>query len=284
MIFDYSGRLYTFGCSMTQYKYPTWADILGQKFKHYENWAQPGAGNNYIFNSIIECLQRNDITEKDTLIIMWSGIARIDSYQFNEWSHTVGQFVNKDNNSALLSCPDGYEIISYAYFNAVDQLLELKKLNYQMLSFTGYDNNTRAGKLYKSTLDKIKKVNFNQNNKKIKKIHNLNLLDLYNRLSGLGWPLLDDILDNNLDNVEDHIIMEINDFKKVINKNRHLYYDTEDTIDPHPTPNQHLEMLTKYFPNNLSSSTTTSYINDIDYKYVNSIKFDFKKSVPNERL
>ena len=44
-MFNYTGRLYTFGCSMTSYFYPTWADILGQEFSYYENWGEPGAGN-----------------------------------------------------------------------------------------------------------------------------------------------------------------------------------------------------------------------------------------------
>lgn len=283
-MFNFQGRLFTFGCSMTSYTYPTWADILGSKFSYYENWGMPGAGNNYIFNSVIECFQRNTITSNDTIVIMWSGIARIDSYQFNEWNHTVNQFVDKNTPNNLLSCPDGYEIISYAYFNAIDQLLELKKINYQMLSFVEYDKHTRAGKLYTPTLDKIKKVKFNYNNKKIKKLSNKNILDLYNRLSGSTWPSLDDILNNNLPNIDNYVITEVENFKEIINKNRNLYYDTPDTIDVHPTPVQHLEMLTKYFPSIPAMPKTISYINDIDYKYVNSIKFDFKKSVPKERL
>lgn len=283
-MFDYQGRLFTFGCSMTSYTYPTWADILGSNFNYYENWGRPGAGNNYIFNSIIECLQRNNISSTDTILIMWSGIGRIDAYQFNEWSHTVNQYVNKNNSNNLLSCPRGYEILSYAYFNAVHQLLELKKINYQMLSFMDYDKDFQAGKIYTPTLDKIKKVKFNFNTKTIKKLNNRNLIDLYNRLSGSAWPSLDDILDNKLSNLDNDIVLEIQNFKEIVNKNRHLYYNTDDAIDLHPTPLQHLEMLTNYFPTIELSPETISYVNDIDYKYVNSINFDFKKSEPKERL
>jgi hypothetical protein len=283
-MFDYSGRLYTFGCSMTSYSYPTWADILGKEFSYYENWGRPGAGNSYIFNSIIECLQRNSISNNDTLIIMWSGIARIDSYQFNEWSHVVGEFVNQKNPNKLLSCPDGYEIISYAYFNAAQQLLELKKLNYYFLSFLDYDKNTRAGELYKPTLDIIRKANFKFNNKKIKRVNNNNLIDLYNRLAGDSWPTLDNILDDNFKILDNNINREITEFKEIITKNRHLYTVTESIIDSHPTPAQHLNMLLDMFPEINISSNTISYINDIDYKYKNSINFNFKKSTPIERL
>ena len=46
-------RLFTFGCSVTEFIWPTWADILGREFDYYENWGRVGAGNLYIFNSII---------------------------------------------------------------------------------------------------------------------------------------------------------------------------------------------------------------------------------------
>ena len=46
------GRLFTFGCSMTKYYYPTWADILGKHWEYFENWAEPGGGNQFIFNSL----------------------------------------------------------------------------------------------------------------------------------------------------------------------------------------------------------------------------------------
>ena len=46
-------RFFAFGCSFTNYYWPTWADIIGQDSNFYENWAQPGAGNHFIFNSIM---------------------------------------------------------------------------------------------------------------------------------------------------------------------------------------------------------------------------------------
>ena len=73
-------RLYTFGCSFTQYFWPTWADILGQEFDYYENWGKLGGGNQFIFNSIIECSLRNKLTPNDTVAIMWTNVTREDRY------------------------------------------------------------------------------------------------------------------------------------------------------------------------------------------------------------
>jgi hypothetical protein len=44
-------RLFTFGCSFTNYRWSTWADCLAPEFDYFENWGQSGGGNHYIFNS-----------------------------------------------------------------------------------------------------------------------------------------------------------------------------------------------------------------------------------------
>ena len=78
-------RLFTFGCSFTNYRWPTWADIVSQDYDYYENWGQRGGGNKYIYFSLIECHQRNNITADDTVMIMWSSQAREDKFLDNKW-------------------------------------------------------------------------------------------------------------------------------------------------------------------------------------------------------
>ena len=73
-------RLFTFGCSFTEYRWPTWANILGQNFDQFENWGQPGGGNTFILNSLMECINRNIIQANDTVIIMWTSIGREDRW------------------------------------------------------------------------------------------------------------------------------------------------------------------------------------------------------------
>lgn len=71
-------RLYTFGCSFTSYKWPTWADFIGQSYEIYENWGAPGAGNYYITSKVYECHQMNKLTANDTVLIMLSSFTRFD--------------------------------------------------------------------------------------------------------------------------------------------------------------------------------------------------------------
>ena len=81
-------RLFTFGCSYTSYSWSTWADILGQSAQEFQNWGMSGTGNQFIFNSVHECHQRNQLQPGDTVIVCWTNIMRDDRYT-NDWN-TLG--------------------------------------------------------------------------------------------------------------------------------------------------------------------------------------------------
>lgn len=78
-------RLFAFGCSFTRYRWMTWADILGSQYDEYYNWGQAGAGNLYIFNSIMEADQRYEFTANDTVVVCWTDVMREDRYVGYRW-------------------------------------------------------------------------------------------------------------------------------------------------------------------------------------------------------
>lgn len=75
-----SKRLFTFGCSYTQYQFPTWADFLGLEFDHFENWGLAGIGCRAISERLAECHARNNITKDDIVIVQWTTHLRNDFY------------------------------------------------------------------------------------------------------------------------------------------------------------------------------------------------------------
>jgi hypothetical protein len=75
-------RLFTFGCSFTMYAWPTYADILGDHFEVYENWAFPGLGNRAIAERVAECHAKNKFTKDDVVIVQWSTHIRNDYHTF----------------------------------------------------------------------------------------------------------------------------------------------------------------------------------------------------------
>ena len=266
------GNLYAFGCSMTSYNWPTWADILGKEFDRFENWARPAAGNNYIFNSVIECLTKNNLTENDTIIIMWSGITRVDYYQINKWDHCHIKFDSK----LPVSCPAGAEIISYALFAAMDKILSATKIKYIMLRFLEYDIDSKAGQLYKHTIEKIRLVPFPMIEKEVFLTAQQDLQEVYNKHAGVGWPTLADIFTYDKTIYSKSINLEIEDFLALINKHKHLYF-TQTVKDLHPTPLEHLSVLKHILDINIKESSI-DWVKDINQKIINKKPYTFLKN------
>lgn len=72
-------RLITSGCSFTMYTPSiTWPVYLSELFDETYNYAQTGAGNKFIFNSIIEADTRLKLTPDDLVIVAWSTFFRHD--------------------------------------------------------------------------------------------------------------------------------------------------------------------------------------------------------------
>jgi hypothetical protein len=100
-------RLFTFGCSFTNYKWQTWADIIGTQFEEFQNWGKSGAGNFFISSNLYECHSINKITKDDVVLIMFSSIDRFDFINqksdfetngsvYGEYHSLYGDFVFKN--------------------------------------------------------------------------------------------------------------------------------------------------------------------------------------------
>ena len=71
-------RLFTFGCSYTNYYWPTWSDMLGYQFDEHQNWAISGLGNNAIMQRVNEALTQNKITAQDCVVVQFTDFNRLD--------------------------------------------------------------------------------------------------------------------------------------------------------------------------------------------------------------
>jgi hypothetical protein len=88
-------RLFTFGCSFTNYKWQTWADIIGTQFEEFQNWGKSGAGNFFISSNVYECHSIHNITKDDVVLIMFSSIDRFDFINQNSYFETNGSVYSK---------------------------------------------------------------------------------------------------------------------------------------------------------------------------------------------
>lgn len=162
-------RLFTFGCSFTNYRWSTWADCLAPEFDEFQNWGQSGAGNHYIFNSVVESNHRYRFGSGDTVVVCWTSFTRDDRYVGNRW-HTPGNiFSTPIYNTAYLKehfDERGYLIRDLAYISAVKTLLEsCVGVNWRFLSMVELMSRPRpdddislhrdAMRLYSDVLDSI---------------------------------------------------------------------------------------------------------------------------------
>ena len=117
--------LYTFGCSFTQYKWPTWADYLhaGGLANKYQNWGLPGGSNDFIFHSVVECL--DNITKQDIVCIMWSQPHRISDYNdVQGWDMPGNAYLYQPKERAKYLHEDKIALENQSFFKAVATLLE----------------------------------------------------------------------------------------------------------------------------------------------------------------
>jgi hypothetical protein len=277
-------RLFAFGCSFTQYIWPTWADILGRQHKFFENWALRGAGNLCIFNSVIEANTRHKFTKNDTVMIMWSGGNRVDHYRDGAW------FPKGPDNEFVDNDIDGHEIINYAYIDAIKKLLDASDVNYQMIMWSKLNQTGRVYDLYQTTIDSILTYPCSFDKKKIR-IVPCNLQDPYyynlfrtnyNRLKGVDWPPFE-LYIKQPTAVPDNLKFEIESFVQNFSKSL-PDMSQSDITDQHPSPVQHLTALEKLYPTYTFEQSTLDWVYHYENLSMNSVIVPYQTQIPKKRL
>jgi hypothetical protein len=265
-------RLFTFGCSFTNSKNPTWADIVSREYNHYENWGQAGAGNSFIFYSLMECNKRNTITQNDVVMIMWSSIGREDRYVDGKWL-TPGSIYNQtdydENFVNKFTDPTGYLLRDAAHLAGAKSVLESIGCKYYFFSIVPFnvpddnifkifsiDNkilNVYANE-FKSVRPSVYEVIFDHNWYSRVGIKEENKLkEEYKIKRGNDWPTWDKFIIQDFTGISKDIEDEINIKNEFTN--RYLYrYDT------HPTPAEYLEYITRVAPDIEISQTTQDWV------------------------
>lgn len=247
-------RLFAHGCSFTQYSWPTWADILGKEFGYYENWGNAAAGNQYMFNSVIECLLRNPPKPNDVYIIMWTNILREDKYINHEWIFNGNittpcdpNFYDKNYIKKYVDAR-GFAIRDYALIEATHRVLKSYNIKHIFLSMVDMDN-TREYENIKS--------------------HENDVLDLYKNTLSFIRPSVHKVIFNYDWNSIPFTIPK-DKVLKVHKDDPGMYrYDVDGggRYDLHPTPAEHLMYIEKVIPefSNISADTR-AWVNKVETK------------------
>lgn len=124
-------RFFAFGCSFTNYAWPTWADLIAFQYPHaeYFNYAIPGMGNIGIAARINEANKRFEFDDSDLVMVMWSTFCREDRWLRGRW-HTQGNIYNSDypdNFVKNFTDPVGYLIRDHSLINLTNEFLSKSK-------------------------------------------------------------------------------------------------------------------------------------------------------------
>ena len=278
-------RLFTFGCSLTRYHYPTWADIIGKNFSEFQNWGKAGHGNNFILNSLNECNLRNKLGSDDTVIIMWTGLSRIDYYQIDHWSHIHNQYYDDSKSMKYpYSCPLGYEMLSYAWMASAVHILNHTGCQWKMFRWSPPELYSDAVALYQPLLNNIVYAPFDANPQPytLSPQFKIKVDDLFCRFRGQDWPALESILDESFESLPltDFIKNECREFLTAVKKDRRISSNMFNKIDQHPSPNTHLKWVEKNLSEYSIDEKTKQWINHIDDCLIGKKDYVFDANSP----
>lgn len=171
-------RFFAFGCSFTHHMVESWADIIAYELKvPFYNYGRSGAGNQYIFNTIMQADLIHQFNQEDLVMVCWTNVCREDKYLHNEWITPGNIFTqNVYNNKYIKNWADplNYSLRDFAVFKVVSDFLKNKNIEHHFMKMIDFDlinqwdptqklsdqnkyTNTvnRLLELYKSYLDNI---------------------------------------------------------------------------------------------------------------------------------
>jgi hypothetical protein len=88
-------RIFTFGCSFSNYAWPTWADVIAIQTKiPVYNGAIAGLGNVGILHRLLEYDLKFKFNDDDLVLVMWTSWSREDRFLDGSWKNVGNVFNN----------------------------------------------------------------------------------------------------------------------------------------------------------------------------------------------
>ena len=234
-------RFFAFGCSFTQYMWPTWADLVSLEIPESYNYGKIGAGNAYMFHTLVEAHTRYNFTTGDLIIIQWTNFSREDRYVNSKWltpGNIYSQSTYPTDFVKKFSDDTGYLLRDLSYISATKHLLDKFECDYDFLSMVPiYQSN----QYHKNTDDEARPIlKFYANT--VASIRP----SFYETIFNFDWFLPPTV------RVQDPDSGAIR-------------------VDPHPTPSRHLHYLTHTYPNIRFSKNTIDFATRETSKLLRSV-------------
>ena len=127
-------RLFAFGCSFTNYHWQTWVDSIADQFDEVQNWGMVGCGNQSISIRLSQCHKSHNITKDDTVLIMWTNVAREDRWSISGWTNAGNRKKSETNKHLDSKDLQWYALRDYTTIANTVWLLNHLGCKYEMYS------------------------------------------------------------------------------------------------------------------------------------------------------
>jgi hypothetical protein len=149
-----TGRIFTFGCSFTQYHWPTWADIINFDLDNkLYNWGICGIGNIAILHLMLECDLKHQFKSNDVILVNWSSWHREDRlFTGSAWRQGGNIFNNADQSFIDKYWSEHNDIVKNT--SAIIMANRMFNINFQS-HMIDYDNYTDVSDEYQYLFDEL---------------------------------------------------------------------------------------------------------------------------------
>ena len=136
-------RLFTFGCSFTSWKWPTWNDYIGLNFDEYYSLGCGGADNKNILYRLLQADRKYKFTSNDCVMVMFTSFNRMSYVSEKDfWIHNIGDLV--DHNVKAHPMGKNYNFATAVYdsciaIQSIESILKSKNIKYKFLQSMKHD-------------------------------------------------------------------------------------------------------------------------------------------------
>lgn len=234
-------RLFVFGCSFTNYYWPTWANIVAYDLNiPFYNYGKIAAGNHYIFNTLQQADAIHNFNDQDLIMIAWTNVTREDRYIKSKWVPSGNIYTSSLYNSEYIEKyvdTFGFFLRDLIFLKSAHDLLTFKQCQFHFLKMIDFD--------FVNQWDTKNKTEFTMPN-----------FERYQAYLNKCLPSFFDILWNN----------DIGLKFKLDSEKFYKGYE-----DGHPTALEHLTYLQKVFSKHNWKNETVNSIMNLDKKITNKI-------------
>lgn len=131
-------RFFAFGCSFTAYQWATWPEIVADSLGvEYHNLGMPGAGNELMFNRLMQADTLYDLNEDDLVMVCWTNICREDRFANGGWIAPGNIYSQREYSEEFVNRyyadPASAGLHDFAYIKAARTLLTARNCQWHFL-------------------------------------------------------------------------------------------------------------------------------------------------------